>query len=380
MQWPPKGRERPGRFAATLAGVLFASIATVAAMAATADPAPTRAPMRYGDVTPGRELLFPRDHGSHPGYRTEWWYVTGWLKTASGEDLGFQVTLFRTQPDVDVANPSAFTARQIIIGHAALSDPRHGQLYKAQRVARAGFELAGALETDTRVWVDDWSLQRNAGGYAARVRGDDFEVVLDLATTQPPLLNGVRGYSQKGPQALSASYYYSVPQLRVSGSVLRAGKRVAVTGQAWLDHEWSSAYLDAEASGWDWIGINLVDGGALMAFRIRDRQGATHWAGGSLRRADGSVQSLGPRDVEFVPGRRWRSPRTAIEYPVSFRVRVASLWLELEPLLDDQESDARGSTGAIYWEGAVRARAAGDRRIVGHGYLELTGYGAPLSL
>ncbi|MFO1425937.1 MAG: carotenoid 1,2-hydratase [Steroidobacteraceae bacterium] len=351
--------------------------ALLAAAALLASDARADAP---SDVVPGYAIAFPRDHGAHPTFRTEWWYVTGWLRTAAGEDLGFQVTFFRTRPDIDRGNPSAFTPQQIVIAHAALSDTRRGRLWKMQRVARAGFGLAGASETDTAAWIDADELRRTAGGYRTRMRGEGFAFELELEATQPPLLNGERGYSRKGPAPLSASYYYSVPQLRVRGRIERDGRSEPVSGDAWLDHEWSSAYLDAEATGWDWVGINLAGGGAFMAFRIRDRRGATHWAGGTLRAADGTTRAFAPRDVEFVPGRRWKSPRTGTSYPVSFRLRAGSLDLELEPLLDDQESDTRGSTGAVYWEGAVRARAAGGGAWLGRGYLELTGYGNPLAL
>ena len=369
----------------------FATFATLLATApAIAAPAPltpavasearaTRPPPAV--VPPDLRLEFPRDHGSHPDFRTEWWYATGWISTVDGETLGFQVTFFRARPDaVDADNPSAFTPRQIVIAHAALSDRGRGRLWKAQRVARAGFGLVEAREGDTFVRLDDWRIERRDDGvYETRIAAEDFGLELRLRPTQPPLPNGRDGYSQKGPQPGSASGYYSLPQLRVVGSIVRQGRREAVTGGAWLDHEWSSAYLDEQAVGWDWIGINLTDGGALMAFRIRGRDGAPRWAGGTLRRPDGTRQTFGPGEIVFTPGRRWHSPRTGIEYPVEFTVNVGALQLSLQPLMDDQESDTRGSTGAIYWEGAVEAKTA-DRGMIGLGYLELTGYGTPLEL
>jgi predicted secreted hydrolase len=150
-------------------------------------------------------------------------------------------------------------------------------------------------------------------------------------------------------------------------------------GRGWLDHEWSDTLMPPDAVGWDWIGINLDDGGALMAFRIRDRDGRTHWAGGTLRRPDGTQQAFRPDEIEFVPGRRWRSPRTGVEYPVEWRVQAGDLSLSLHPLMDDQESDSRRSAGTIYWEGAVEARDV-EGRPLGRGYLELTGYAGGLDL
>ena len=195
----------------------------------------------------------------------------------------------------------------------------------------------------------------------------------------PPLINGRSGVSQKGPAPQAASYYYSLPHLRVAGSISRGGRQDRVTGEAWFDHEWSSEYLDSQASGWDWIGINFDDGAALMAFRIRDLQGNARWAGGTLRGADGTVQVLEPADVEFRAERRWTSPRKLrITYPVQWHIRAGPREFDLVPLLDDQENDTRLSTGAIYWEGAVRADTAG--RVAGRGYLELTGYGERLRL
>jgi predicted secreted hydrolase len=327
---------------------------------------------------PGRPLTFPRDYGSHPDFRTEWWYVTGWLRTEAGDELGFQITFFRTKPDVDPANPSAFAPRQLLIAHCAISDPKRGRLWQDQRIRRAGFELAEAAENDTQVWIDNWSLKREAGTYQARIAAEDFALELDLVPTQPPMLNGDAGVSRKGPAPQSASYYYSLPHLRVTGSVARAGGSSQVTGEAWFDHEWSSEYLDSQATGWDWIGINLNDGAALMAFRIRGLDGGTRWAGGSLLDSNGQVRVLNDRDVSFEAGRVWTSPRTGVHYPVQWRVTVGSRVFALSPLLDDQENDTRLTTGAIYWEGAVRAYE-GDR-LAGRGYLELTGYGERLKL
>jgi len=332
----------------------------------------------YPDVRPGDRVVLPADAGAHPDFRTEWWYVTGWLATAAGEPLGFQVTFFRTRPSQETGNPSAFAATQVLIAHAAISDPKRGRLWHDQRIARAVMGLASAATERTEVHLRDWSLTERGTGFAAKVAADEFSLALSLEPTQAALLNGGSGYSQKGPAPTSASLYYSLPQLKVTGSIVRGAARDAVTGSAWLDHEWSSAYLDDAATGWDWVGINLDDGGALMAFRIRDAGGRARWAGGTLRSAAGDLRVLTPDAVRFSPGRRWRSPRTGVEYPVEWRLAVGDLSLSLAPLMDDQESDSRPTTGAVYWEGAVEARIEGRR--IGRGYLELTGYGERLRL
>ena len=334
--------------------------------------------MRYAAVSPDNPVQLPRDFGSHPDFQTEWWYVTGWLSTAGGDPLGFQITFFRTKPSIDTANPSAFTPRQLLIAHAAVSDPRLGRLRQDQRIRRAGLGLAEAAADDTRVWIDDWSLARDGGSYKAHVKSDAFSFDLTLTDTQNPMQNGAGGVSRKGPAPQAASYYYSIPHLKVTGALARDGAFARVVGEAWLDHEWSSEYLDSDAVGWDWMGINLADGSALMAFRMRDAAGGTRWAGGSLRGGDGTLQWLDRNDVRFDAERYWVSPRTGVRYPVQWRVTAGSRQFELRPLLDDQENDTRLTTGAIYWEGAVRAY---DRdRQIGAGYLELTGYGDRLKL
>jgi predicted secreted hydrolase len=213
--------------------------------------------------------------------------------------------------------------------------------------------------------------------YRVQVTARDFALDLAFRAPAPPLLQGEDGVSRKGPLPAQASYYYSRPQLGVSGTLLIGARRSRVDGTAWLDHEWSSEYLASDAQGWDWTGIDLRDGGALMAFRIRDARGTPLWAGGTWQRGDGNVERYGPADVAFEPVRTWRSPRTGIEYPVEMRVRAGPNTTALVPAFDDQELDARASVGTVYWEGAVRANSA---PLDGRGYLELTGYGAPLKL
>jgi predicted secreted hydrolase len=340
--------------------------------------APALAAPGFAVVKPGVAISFPRDHGAHRDYRTEWWYVTGWLKTVKGEDLGFQITFFRTRMRVDAANPSAFVPGQILFAHAAISDPATKKLRHSQRIARSGFGLAGASTADTHVVIDDWRLKRGADGrFTANVAGDGFALDLVLTPTQAEILQGERGYSRKGPAVSEASHYYSLPHLQVSGRVTRGGKAEPVSGTAWLDREWSSTLLNPRAVGWDWLGINMDDGGALTLFRVRDAKGGDVWAGGSYRNAKGLLTKLGPEDVRFLPGRTWKSPRTGAVYPVAPRVMVRlnkrETTIPVTPLFDDQELDSRRGGGPVYWEGAVKVPG-------GRGYLEMTGYAAPLTL
>ncbi len=331
----------------------------------------------YPRVVAGHAIQFPRDAGAHPEFRSEWWYITGWVRDTGGNGFGVQVTFFRNRPRVAESNPSAFAPRQLLFAHAAIADARYGKLRHDQRAARAGFGLAAAAEDTTNVWIDDWSLKLLGDNYVATIAARDFKFDLRFTPGQAPLLQGGEGFSRKSQSIDNASYYYSVAQLAVSGNVTVGGSRASVDGIAWLDHEWSSAAMAPEASGWDWIGINLDDGGSLMAFQMRGRD-APLWAGGSHRASSGALRSFEPGQVRFTPQRRWRSPRTAVDYPVAMRVNVGGEEYAIEPMMDDQELDSRATTGTVYWEGAVTARQ-GERE-VGRGYLELTGYWKPLRL
>ena len=335
---------------------------------------------------PARTLQFPRDHGSHPGLRTEWWYITGHAQ-AAGRLWGFQVTFFRSRVDAAQGLQSAFAAKQLLFAHAAVTDVQGQRLLHGQRIARAGFGVAQASETDTRVRLHDWTLERTDTGagsrYTAHVAEGSFSLDLRFDSTQPVLLQGREGLSRKGPQAEQASYYYSQPQLRVEGSLTVDGRRMAVapdTGRAWMDHEWSEALMHPEAVGWDWIGMNLHDGGALTAFRLRRADGSALWAGGSLRAPGQPLRVFGAEEVTFTPGRLWTSPRSGARYPVQWTVRTPAGSFEVRTLLNAQELNSDGSTGAIYWEGLSDLLDASSGRPVGRGYLEMTGYGKPLRL
>jgi predicted secreted hydrolase len=357
------------RLLGVMAGLVITALTSVAA---ASDP------VSFPEVRPGVSFSFPADHGAHPAFRNEWWYITGWLKRADGSPMGFQVTFFRFRPGIADDNPSGFAAKQILFAHAALSDPKLGRLLHQEQIYRAGFGLAQATTGDADVVIGDWMLKRSVDGrFHTLAGGKDFTLDLTFSPTQPVLPEGENGYSRKGPKPGDASHYYSLPHLAVAGHVIRDGRSETVTGSAWLDREWSSNYLDPDATGWDWTGLNLDGGGALMAFRIRDRAGGTLWAGGTLREADGAIHVLAPGDLQFTPMRKWRSPQSGTTYPVEMTLGVRlpegeKQW-HLTPLFDNQEYDARVTGGPVYWEGAVRSNGA-------TGYLELTGYFQPLRM
>ena len=304
---------------------------------------------------------------------------------AQVDTCGFQVTFFRSRTDVAADHPSRFAARQLIFAHAALTDLGRDRLQHDQRIARTGFGIAEAAVGDTDVSLRDWRLGRQArnGGsrYRALVSSDSagFGFDLQFDTVQTVLLQGDAGYSRKGPQPAQASHYYSQPQLAVSGTVTRDGKTLPVRGTAWLDHEWSDSLLDPAAVGWDWIGMNLDDGAALTAFRLRGVDGSTVYGGGSFRAAGGAVRNFAASEVLLTPGRHWTSPGSQARYPVEWSLDCPAGRFRVRSLLNAQELDSRASTGSIYWEGLSELLDEAGRR-VGLGYLEMTGYAARLSL
>lgn len=356
-----------------------------------------------------RPLRFPADFGAHPDWRTEWWYVTGWLGEAADTAAptprhGFQITFFRQRSDLARDSRSRFAAQQLVFAHAAVTDLATRTLRHDQRIARAGFGLAEAAVGDTRVQLHAgtrWSLERDGGApegfdptrqdpsrYLGRVdsRSAGFALEVALSARQPLLLQGAAGWSRKGPQPAQASFYYSQPQLAVRARLALDGRPAqALEGRAWLDHEWSETLLDPEAEGWDWIGMNLFDGSALTAFRLRrpegHRAGATLWAGGSWRPAGGAARAFAADEVRFTPLRHWTSTRHAqpLRYPVQWRIETPAGRFVVQALADDQELDSRASTGTVYWEGLSELLDEAGRRI-GLGYLEMTGYAGRLRL
>lgn len=334
-------------------------------------------------------LQFPRDFGSHPDQVIEWWYVTG--SAQSGRRVfGYQITFFRSRVRGVPKGRSAFSPEQLVFAHAALTDVQGQQLWHDQRSARAGMGLAEASTQDTDVHLHPWTFRRVASNnnqagshYEARVRSDAFELRLDFKPSQALLLQGHEGYSQKGPLDTQFSRYYSEPQMSVQGQISLHGQRFVLdegtAHRAWLDHEWSDDLMAPEAQGWDWMGLNFLDGSALMAFRMRDRAGNTLWDASTWRDANGKQTATAPGEVQLIPGKRWRSPKTQAEYPIEWRVVLPGREWVVKAVIEAQELDSRASTGAIYWEGLSEVFDV-QGRLLGRGYVELTGYGQALRL
>jgi len=333
---------------------------------------------------PAKALTFPRDCGSHPDFRTEWWYITGYVTagntgTAAQREFGFQVTFFRSRIDATQGMTSKFAAKQLMFAHAAVTDVQGKKLLHDQRIAREGFEVASAQASDTNVRIKDWSIQRGPTHYTASVAGQGFSLALALKETQAVLLQGDKGLSRKGPDEKQASYYYSLPQLATEGSITLGGQAMPARGIAWLDHEWSQEVLHPDAVGWDWIGMNLFDGSALTAFQLRDKAGRALWDGGSFRTASGQRFGFSHGEVVFSRQRYWKSPLSQATYCVQWIVRTPADFYTVKAVIDNQELDSRQSTGAIYWEGLSDLFDSNGKH-VGRGYLEMTGYASPLRM
>jgi predicted secreted hydrolase len=324
-------------------------------------------------------FTFPRDHGPHPDFRTEWWYWTGNLLSPSGRHFGFQLTFFRaalapTAPHRE----SAWATNQVYLAHFALTDTRSERFRSWSRTSRAALGVAGATAEPFRVWVADWEARaEGAGLFPLRLRAgdEDVSVELTLESAKPPVLQGESGLSRKGPEPGNASYYYSFTRMPARGVVRVRGERLDVEGLAWMDREWGTSALGRDLAGWDWFALHLEDGRDFMFYQLRRRDGGpAEWSAGVLVDARGWTHPLGADDVRIETRGTWRSPRSNVAYPAGWRLvdRRDGLTFELEPRIADQELDV----SPRYWEGAVKVRGLeGSRAILGSGYVELVGYG-----
>lgn len=325
-----------------------------------------------------RPLEFPRDHASHPRFKTEWWYFTGNLADAQNRAFGFQLTFFRfaLAPE-ELSSESPWRSRQAWMGHLAITDAANGEFIHAERFSRGGLGLAGNSAAPFRLWLEDWSATAEGPvPFPLRLLAGTQEARLDLTVTagKPPVAHGDRGLDRKGPEAGNASYYYSMPRLAVDGELRIGEARHSVAGSAWLDREWSTNALSPELAGWDWLSLELSDGRDLMLYRLRTTAGeSSPFSSGSLIAADGSTMRLERDDFVLEALEHWTSAATNSRYPVGWNVELPAqnLRLEVRPLIPNQEMNL----AIRYWEGAVVAQGSRDgESVTGRGYLELTGY------
>ena len=338
----------------------------------------------WRQAAPGHVWRFPRDHGSHPEYRIEWWYYTGNLASDRGRRLGYQVTFFRVGVDPVPENPSRWAVRDLHMAHLAVTDLETGRHLFGERLDRGGLGWAGARPETLDVWNGDWRASLDGGGHRLEVVDRSFGVDLRLEPGKGPTLHGENGLSRKGPSAGNASQYYSMTRMPTTGRVRLDDAWIAVTGASWMDHEFGTTFLEPGQVGWDWFSLQLEDDADLMVFQLRRADGRpdVHSAGTWVD-SGGEATALLRGDVRLVPGRRWMSSASGAAYPVEWRVEVPGREAELAvtAALDAQELDTAASTGVTYWEGAVTVTGrVGGRQVRGRGYLEMTGYsGRPMS-
>ena len=340
----------------------------------------------YFAVTGPCNLTFPEDHGPHPGYRIEWWYYTGNLLAASGDRYGYQLTFFRSQINPSGATEnwprpsSAWRTQQVFVGHAAISDLSKKKHRHAERMARQALGMAGAFQKTaaTTVFIKNWSATIGADSHILAVRTADFSIDLTLKPAKPPVLHGQAGYSRKGSTAERASCYYSLTRLNSKGLLKIDDKTVAVEGLSWMDHEYSTAHLEADIVGWDWFSLQLSDQTELMLYLLRADSGKIKAASsGTFIDRSGRPQHLTREDFSVAALQQWKSPRSNAVYPTAWRLNIMPLSIELTIAanLSDQEMMTAESTGAIYWEGSVSATGSvAERPVTADGYVELTGY------
>jgi len=332
-----------------------------------------------------RQWSFPRDHGSHPEYRTEWWYFTGNLADNEGKRYGYQLTFFRHGLELEAKNPAnPWSVRDVYLAHFAITDVSRGGFHRSDRASRRGPGLAGAGAGAMDVHVLNWSARMKDGRIILAAAHDGMEIDLELAPAKPPILHGRQGLSRKGPLPGQASYYYSFTDLKTRGTLRAPGMKgpVPVTGTSWFDQEFGSNQLSPEQAGWDWFALHLSDGRDLMIYYLRKKDGTfERESSGTLVERNGTSRHLALGDIETDVLSQWRSERTAGRYPAAWRIRVpaAAIDVTVSPLVADQELVTTASTGITYWEGAVDGKGTSrGREVAAEGYVELTGYAGSL--
>ena len=337
-------------------------------------------------VTGPCNLVFPKDHGSHPGYRTEWWYYTGNLEAETGNRYGFQLTFFRSQinaPGDEKRWPqphSVWRTAQVYLGHSAITDILKNRHLQSELMARGTLGMAGVSQetTDSMVFIKNWSADIGVNRHLLKAVTDEFSYELRLKPAKPPALHGQAGYSRKGSTPERASCYYSISRLITDGVLTVGDKKTAVHGLGWMDHEFSTAPLEPGIIGWDWFSLQLSDQTEIMLYMLRNEQGRFSPASsGTFITASGRPQSLKKDDFRVDILDTWKSPRSRAVYPVNWRITVFPLAIEITAKANilDQEMQTQATTGVTYWEGSISIKGSvGTYPVEGSGYAELTGY------
>lgn len=348
--------------------------------------APVRAPA-FALALPGYKFSFPRDHGSHPAYATEWWYYTGNLQAKDGRRFGYQLTFFRVALTPRMRRVSKWGMRDVIVGHLTVTDVTRQKFYFDETSARSAVGLAGATGSPAYIWLKNWDLKFSGEGHSqklvanglsqnAATTGSRFALNLQTKTLKKPVAHGANGVSQKSAGIGQASHYYSFTRLATKGSLRIGDESFAVEGDSWFDHEFGSSQLGKNQTGWDWFSLQLDDGRDLMLYQLRTKGGGIDsFSSGTLVDKNGSAKHLKLADFQIHSTGTWKSSSGAV-YPSGWKVTVPRerISLVVTPEVADQELRTR-VTGVNYWEGASRVSGAST----GHGYVELTGYGGTLA-
>lgn len=349
----------------------LAALLSVAAVAA-----PPVSPTAWREALPGYHYNFPRDHFDHPDFRTEWWYYTGNLYDNGGRRFGFELVFFRqgerrTAPGAPSVNPSAWRVDDLYLAHAALTDVAGNHFYSTERLNRAGPGIAGISFDQRRVWNGNWSAAWQGESQHLTAIAPDFQLALSLTPRKPFVIQGENGVSQKAEGRGKASHYVSFPRLGVAGDVIVSGQKRAVTGTAWMDHEWFTHQLQAGQVGWDWFSVQLENNTELMLFQLRHPDGSLDpYSSGTFIDASGHPHHLDSKSFRLTPLEKWK------RYPIHWKIEVPSLNLQLDCRAAVDAQELGTGTGATYWEGAVNYSGSAK----GVGYLEMTGYDKPISL
>jgi predicted secreted hydrolase len=339
---------------------------------------------QYRDALPGYRYEFPRDHFNHPDFQTEWWYYTGNVKSADGHRFGFELTFFRQGVDRNSRDTGSWDVRDLYLAHLALSDLDGGKFFHAERTNRAGPGIAGASESEGRIWNGNWYVEWHGGEQILRAIDERFAFQFTFCSTKPPVIHGENGVSQKAAGAGRASHYISLTRLNTTGDLQLAGRTFDVTGTTWMDHEFFTHQLEADQIGWDWMSIQLQDNTELMLFRIRHKDGSIDpYSAGTIIDSRGATTHLSTNEFMMeAAGTSWTSPATRAVYPLQWKISVPALGLALQcaTLLPSQDLPSSGFVPA-YWEGAITLTGKKNGSpIGGMGYLEMTGYDHPIDL
>jgi predicted secreted hydrolase len=334
-------------------------------------------------ATGGYRFEFPRDFFSHSCYKTEWWYFTGNVRTADGRPFGFELTFFREGIDNPYPNPSRWRIADLYLAHFAVSDLKQQKFYYSEKLNRAGIELAGADEGRQRIWNGDWSAERSGETWRLKAADAGHQIELQLRSMKPPVLQGNQGLSQKAAGAGNASYYVSLTRLETTGKIVIAGTAYDISGLSWMDHEFSTNSMAPNQVGWDWLSLQMDDGTEWMLYQLRRADGTRDpFSSGSYVDREGRVTILAAADFEMQPANRWHSQKSGADYPVRWRVRVPKLGFEAQVStpMPNQELVAKGGRALTYWEGSIAVQGSRNgQSAAGRGYLEMTGYTAPVA-